>query len=119
VSIGRGMEYVRFASIGVGFGTRRAAVDGDEGGGGGWECGWGRVLRGCGKLVRNRWAVMMVMDEEREVRLLVLSLAMCRGHDWEMMLAEAVVEHGREDFKVVITRDLRMGSTDTILGFIN
>jgi hypothetical protein len=31
-------------------------------------------------------------------------------------VAEAVVEHGREDFKVVILRDLRLGLTDTILG---
>jgi len=40
---------------------------------------------------------MMVMEEEREVRLPVLLFAMCQEHDWEMMAAEAVVEHGRED----------------------
>jgi hypothetical protein len=33
-----------FASIGVGFGTKRAAADGGEGVGS-WECGWWCVLR--------------------------------------------------------------------------
>jgi hypothetical protein len=33
-----------------------------------------------------------------------------------MMVAEAVVEPGEDDFKVIILRDLRLGSTDTVLG---
>jgi len=47
VSIGRGTGYAHFACIGVGSGTRRATVDGDERGvGAAWECRWWRGLRG-------------------------------------------------------------------------
>jgi hypothetical protein len=82
----------------VGFGTKRAAVDEDEG-----ACAAG-IVGGCAfcgvEATRaNRRAVMKAMEEEREVRLPVLLLVMCQGHDWKMVVAEAVVKYGREDFK--------------------
>jgi hypothetical protein len=112
-----GAEHVRFAPIVVSFETKRAVVDEDEGCVqlGVWIVAHFARLR---QLVRNR----NVGDAGREgqVRLPALPLVMCQGHDWKMMVAEAVVDPnagtGADDFRVVILRDLRLGSTDTVLG---
>jgi hypothetical protein len=50
------------------------------------------------------------------VQLPILPLVMAQGHDWKMVVAVAVLEPNAKDCKAVILRDLRLGSTDTVLG---
>ncbi|CAM6085752.1 unnamed protein product [Calypogeia fissa] len=110
-----GAEHVRFAPVAVSLETKRAAIDEDEGCVqlGMWVAANFARLR---QLVRNRFDSIGGLGGEGEVWLPVLPLVMCQGHDWKMMVAEAIVEPGADDFKVVILRDLRLGSTDSVLG---
>jgi hypothetical protein len=85
-------EHVRFAPIGVSFETKRAAVDEDEGYVqlGTWVVAHFARLR---QLVRNRdRAAHGGIGGDGEVQLPVLPLVIIQGHDWKMMVAEAVVE---------------------------
>jgi hypothetical protein len=106
-----GAEHVRFAPIGVSFETKRAAVNEDEAHVqlGIWVIAHFARLR---QLISNR-----ATEGEEEETLPILPLVIVQGHDWKMMVAEAIVDRdGGGDFKVVILRDLRLGSTDTVLG---
>jgi hypothetical protein len=114
-------EHVRFEPIAVSFETKRAAIDEDDAHVqlGMWAAAHFARLR---QLVCARNGGASV----EEVRLPILPLVIIQGHDWKMMVAEAVRDQngggkGAEAEvggynKVVILRDLRLGSTDTVLG---
>lgn len=68
-------------------------------------------------LVRNReQGANGGMGEDGEVQLPILPLMMAKGHYWKIMVAEAIFELKAKDIKVATPRDLRLGSTDTVLG---
>lgn len=122
-------EHVRFEPIAVSFETKRAAIDEDDAHVqlGIWVAAHFARLRQL--VAARRRAVEGADDRNTEagtgVRLPILPLVIIQGHDWKVMVAEAVQngtvgdKRSTEDsqgYRVVILRDLRLGSTDTVLG---
>jgi hypothetical protein len=110
-----GAEHVRFSPVAVSFETKRAAIDEDDAHVqlGIWVAAHFARLR---QLVAARWKVNGSLEPSRDVQLPILPLVIIQGHDWKMMVAEAVRDGGDRGYKVVMLRDLRLGSTDTVLG---
>jgi len=59
------------------------------------------------------------MGGNAEMQLPILPLVMSQGHDWKMMVAEAMFDSKAKEFKVAISRHLKIGSTNTKVAFIS